>query len=343
MENYEIICPIGKGAFSTVYKANDKKASKVVAIKISQNIKLERSDNPLVSKFQIPYQSTLDDMSSKGKQNKLPFNMDSFKTKNLLLREFNILSKVNSPNILTVHGYFQEGLYNYLVLEYANNGDLLTYLNNLDILDEDTIKSFFKQICLGVKYLHDNNIIHGDIKLENILLFKKSLENEIAVKLADFGFSTEFSLTRKRIYTYGSPIYTAPEIILGVEVFGPEVDIWSLGVVLYCMLYKETPLTAENGIIKAKSYLKLGVAGPKFKKPYSNECEKLLTLMFNLSPILRINITDIIKSSWVSPPFKLDLSKLLSRRNSSKLGLTEPSSPLNTGSPVESPIPGYKS
>jgi serine/threonine protein kinase len=296
MDNFEILEVIGKGAFSIVYKAMDKQRLNIVAIKRSLN---------------------------------------TVKSKNLLAREFVLAYRINCPNIISVYNYYEDYFNDYMIIEYANSGDLLNYVNKCESLNENIIRYIFKQICVGVEYLHKARIIHGDVKLENILLIEKG--SELIVKLGDLGFASEFN-DKKKIYKYGSPLYTAPEIIIGAKIIGPESDIWSLGVVLYGMLYKEFPIKTKD---ERLDYLGFAVIGPKFKKDYSAQVEDLVLKMLNVSVNSRITIYGILKSEWLSPSFKLDLSSIVGipkRSNSGKIPSLL-SSPLNTASPKESPLP----
>lgn len=152
-------------------------------------------------------------------------------------------------------------------------------------------KSVFKQLIDGLRYCHSKNILHRDIKLDNILL---SADGEI--KICDFGVSKIVRRGEKMSEQCGTPAYIAPEILLdkGYEGFG--ADIWSAGVVLYAMLYGTVPFKANNMselqkmIIKGKYTLAEGI---------SKEARDLLGRLLEKDPALRISIPNILGHSWM--------------------------------------------
>jgi NUAK family SNF1-like kinase len=121
-------------------------------------------------------------------------------------------------------------------MEYASGGELYDYLNERKRVTEIEARSIFRQIVSAVHFLHKNRIVHRDLKLENILI-----DNNGDIKLADFGLSNNWS-PNNLLYTFcGSPLYASPEIVNGYPYFGPEVDCWSLGVLLYTLVYGSMP------------------------------------------------------------------------------------------------------
>ena len=134
-------------------------------------------------------------------------------------------------------------------MEYAENGDLLSMLGDHNcVLSVKMIKDYFKQLCCAVHYLHGKNLIHGDIKLENIFISR-----EETIKLGDFGLVRgSFEVLEK----FGTVEYAAPELITRetetmVDPF--KADMWALGVVLYALIFKEFPFDGTSAkIIKSK-------------------------------------------------------------------------------------------
>ena len=121
-------------------------------------------------------------------------------------------------------------------MEYASGGELYDYLNERKRVSEMEARSIFRQIVSAVHFLHKNRIVHRDLKLENILIDANG-----DIKLADFGLSNNWS-PNSLLYTFcGSPLYASPEIVNGYPYFGPEVDCWSLGVLLYTLVYGSMP------------------------------------------------------------------------------------------------------
>lgn len=128
-----------------------------------------------------------------------------------------------------------------LVMEYAAGGELYDYLSERKVLTEHEARRIFRQIATAVFYCHKHKICHRDLKLENILLDQVG-----NAKIADFGLSNVFDEQRLLNTFCGSPLYASPEIVKGTPYHGPEVDCWSLGVLLYTLVYGAMPFDGSN-------------------------------------------------------------------------------------------------
>ena len=149
----------------------------------------------------------------------------------------------------------------------------------------------FCQIISAVEYCHLKNIVHRDLKIENLLL-----DSNMNVKLVDFGFANYFDLKTPLNTFCGSPPYAAPEIFIGKKYYGPEVDIWSLGVILYVLVSASLPFDSEN-----LQRLKNLVLNCKYRIPYflSSECEHLIKNLLVLNPSKRFKIQQIKAHKWI--------------------------------------------
>ena len=176
-------------------------------------------------------------------------------------------------------------------MEYICEGDLLNYIKKRSRLQEPVAKFIFKQIILALKFIHENNIVHRDIKLDNILL---DLDNNI--KICDFGVSKIINKNDIMLEQCGTPAYIAPEILLnkGYEGFG--VDIWSAGVVLYAMLsgtvpFKGTNLKELHNLIISGNYQPIN--------DISMEASHLINNLLEIDPKKRITIENILNHPWL--------------------------------------------
>ncbi|OUC44989.1 kinase domain protein [Trichinella nativa] len=180
----------------------------------------------------------------------------------------------------------------YLVMEYASGGEVFDYLVAHGRMKEKEARAKFRQIVSAVQYLHQKNIIHRDLKAENLLL-----GNDMNIKIADFGFSNEFSLGNKLDTFCGSPPYAAPELFQGKKYDGPEVDVWSLGVILYTLVSGSLPFDGQN-----LKELRERVLRGKYRIPFymSTDCENLLKKFLVLTPVRRASLETIMKDRWMN-------------------------------------------
>ncbi|MEJ1286285.1 hypothetical protein NN561_017292 [Cricetulus griseus] len=180
----------------------------------------------------------------------------------------------------------------YLVMEYASAGEVFDYLVSHGRMKEKEARAKFRQIVSAVHYCHQKNIVHRDLKAENLLL-----DAEANIKIADFGFSNEFTLGSKLDTFCGSPPYAAPELFQGKKYDGPEVDIWSLGVILYTLVSGSLPFDGHN-----LKELRERVLRGKYRVPFymSTDCESILRRFLVLNPAKRCTLEQIMKDKWIN-------------------------------------------
>jgi MAP/microtubule affinity-regulating kinase len=165
---------------------------------------------------------------------------------------------LNHPNIVRLYEVIDTPKELYLILEYASGGEIFDYLVAHGRMKEKEARKHFRQIVSAMDYCHSLHIIHRDLKAENLLL-----DTNLNVKIADFGFSNQFNPGQRLNTWCGSPPYAAPELFQGKEYNGPEVDIWSLGVVLYVLVCGSLPF---DGSTLPK--LRARVLAGKYKVPF---------------------------------------------------------------------------
>ncbi|XP_029301796.1 serine/threonine-protein kinase SIK3 homolog isoform X4 [Cottoperca gobio] len=252
---YEIERTIGKGNFAVVKLATHTITKAKVAIKI-------------VDKTQ------LDDENLKK-----------------IFREVQIMKLLKHPHIIRLYQVMETERMIYLVTEYASGGEIFDHLVAHGRMAEKDARKKFKQIVAAVHFCHCRNIVHRDLKAENLLL-----DHNLNIKIADFGFSNLFSRGQLLKTWCGSPPYAAPELFEGKEYDGPKVDIWSLGVVLYVLVCGALPFdgsTLQN--------LRARVLSGKFRIPFfmSTDCEYLIRHMLVLEPSRRLTMEQICKNKWM--------------------------------------------
>ncbi|XP_022750677.1 SNF1-related protein kinase catalytic subunit alpha KIN10-like isoform X2 [Durio zibethinus] len=156
-------------------------------------------------------------------------------------REIKILRLFMHPHIIRLYEVIETAADIFVVMEYVKSGELFDYIVEKGRLQEDEARNFFQQIISGVEYCHRNMVVHRDLKPENLLL-----DSKCNVKIADFGLSNIMRDGHFLKTSCGSPNYAAPEVISGKLYAGPEVDVWSCGVILYALLCGTLPFDDEN-------------------------------------------------------------------------------------------------
>nr|XP_023500637.1 serine/threonine-protein kinase SIK3 isoform X3 [Equus caballus] len=252
---YEIDRTIGKGNFAVVKRATHLVTKAKVAIKIIDKTQLDEENLKKI------------------------------------FREVQIMKMLCHPHIIRLYQVMETERMIYLVTEYASGGEIFDHLVAHGRMAEKEARRKFKQIVAAVYFCHCRNIVHRDLKAENLLL-----DANLNIKIADFGFSNLFTPGQLLKTWCGSPPYAAPELFEGKEYDGPKVDIWSLGVVLYVLVCGALPFdgsTLQN--------LRARVLSGKFRIPFfmSTECEHLIRHMLVLDPNKRLSMEQICKHKWM--------------------------------------------
>uniref|UniRef100_A0A673C355 non-specific serine/threonine protein kinase n=1 Tax=Sphaeramia orbicularis TaxID=375764 RepID=A0A673C355_9TELE len=254
--NYRLLKTIGKGNFAKVKLARHILTGREVAIKIIDKTQLN------------------------------PTSLQK------LFREVRIMKTLNHPNIVQLFEVIETEKTLYLIMEYASGGEVFDYLVAHGRMKEKEARAKFRQIVSAVHYCHQKNIVHRDLKAENLLL-----DADSNIKIADFGFSNEFTAGSKLDTFCGSPPYAAPELFQGKKYDGPEVDIWSLGVILYTLVSGSLPFDGQN-----LKELRERVLRGKYRVPFymSTDCEGILRRFLVLNPAKRCSLEQIMKDKWIN-------------------------------------------
>ncbi|KAL8154198.1 hypothetical protein V2J09_011958 [Rumex salicifolius] len=205
-------------------------------------------------------------------------------------REIKILRLFMHPHIIRLYEVIETPSDIYVVMEYVKSGELFDYIVEKGRLQEDEARNFFQQIISGVEYCHRNMVVHRDLKPENLLL-----DSNCKVKIADFGLSNVMRDGHFLKTSCGSPNYAAPEVISGKFYAGPEVDVWSCGVILYALLCGTLPFDDEN-IPNLFKKIKGGIYTlPSHLSPGARD---LIPRMLVVDPMKRVTISDIRQHAW---------------------------------------------
>lgn len=255
LRNYRLGRTLGIGSFGKVKVAEHMKTGHQVAVKILNKKKIKSMD-----------------MEEK------------------VHREIKILRLFMHPHIIRLYEVIDSPEDVYVVTEYAPCGELFDYIVEKGRLVEDEARRFFQQILSGVEYCHRNMVVHRDLKPENLLL-----DGKHHVKIADFGLSNVMKDGHFLKTSCGSPNYAAPEVISGKLYAGPEVDVWSCGVILYALLCGSLPFDDEN-IPNLFRKIKNGIYSlPHHLSPGARD---LIPRMLLVNPMKRITIAEIRQHQW---------------------------------------------
>ena len=252
-------------------------------------------------------------------------NIKDTKVRFKFLNEIAILKVLDHPNILKLYEFFEDSRNYYLVTDYLNGGELLDYILKNKVLSETETAKYIKQVLESVSYLHSNNIVHRDIKLENLVL--ESHSPDALLKLIDFGISVIQNPRKKLRNRKGTISYLAPEVI--DSTYNEKCDIWSIGVIMYVLLSGKMPFGGRNEEEILNSIRKgvYKLSGNEWSR-VSIQGIDLLKKLLSYDANSRISAQDALSHEWFSlhPEEKVNaseyssvLSNLLSFRASFKL------------------------
>ena len=214
--------------------------------------------------------------------------------------EIDILKKLSHPNIVKIYEFYISNSHYYIVTEFCKEGELFSYIKNK--YNERQLAVLFYQVFSGLWYLHDNKILHRDIKLENIMISKKEKDNDTGdelfwVKIIDFGTAKIFEKNKKEKDVVGSSYYIAPEVLR--QNYNEKCDTWSVGVILYMMLVGRAPFDGKDDeeIISKINTADYNSKEPKLMKR-SPEVRDLVSKLLQKDTSKRYSAREALNHPW---------------------------------------------
>ncbi|CUM63687.1 uncharacterized protein PRCAT00001271001 [Priceomyces carsonii] len=194
----------------------------------------------------------------------------------------------------------------YMLFEYVEGGQMLDYIVSHGSLKERNARKFARGIASALDYCHKNNVVHRDLKIENIMINQKG-----DIKIIDFGLSNLYA-PKSLLKTYcGSLYFAAPELLSAKPYMGPEVDVWSFGVVLYVLVCGKVPFDDQSVSVLHEKIKKGNVEYPAF---LSRECVSLLSRMLIVDPLKRATLYEVINHPWMKKGYDYPVSNFLPNR-----------------------------
>lgn len=280
--DWDFLETVGAGSMGKVKLAKNRKSHEVCAIKI-----VHRATKAYLHKEQqLP--PPADESELKERQKKLEKEMSRDRR---TVRESSLGQVLSHPNVCKL--YEMQTLSNHycMFFEYISGGQLLDYIIQHGSLKESHARRFARGILSALQYLHANNIVHRDLKIENIMISKTG-----EIKLIDFGLSNMYD-PRKSLQTFcGSLYFAAPELLKANPYLGPEVDVWSFGVVLYVLVCGKVPFDDENSSALHEKIKKGKVTYPQF---LSIDVISLLSKILVVDPHKRASLQQVVNHQWV--------------------------------------------
>eukprot|EP00922_Rhytidocystis_sp_ex-Travisia-forbesii_P036565 GHVS01054376.1.p1 GENE.GHVS01054376.1~~GHVS01054376.1.p1 ORF type:complete len:600 (+),score=68.96 GHVS01054376.1:111-1910(+) len=217
--------------------------------------------------------------------------------------EIQALRDLSHKSVIKMFDVIDHPHYICFIMEYASNGELRELVSQRDILPEEEARTFFEQIVKGVHYCHSKNIVHRDLKLENILL-----DAQFRCKIADFGLSDFVADSSRTVTEGGTEAYLAPEVWNGTsQQSNPfKIDVWALGVILYAMTHGRLPFQKPD----KETVDHIQKHGIQFGERCSPALRKAITSMLTPEPNRRVSVNEVMNDKWLrhSMPWQKQLS-----------------------------------
>lgn len=216
-------------------------------------------------------------------------------------RELDIIRKLDHESVVKVKSVFEFDSRVFIFMDWAENGDLLSYIKRNGPQKNLDAKRIFSDLCSGIAYCHSIDVVHRDMKCENLLITKEN-----RVKIADFGFARYCTdpTTGRRVLsrTYcGSAAYAAPEILKG-NPYNPKMyDVWSMGCVLFIIVCASMPFDDNNMRKMLKAQVEKKIHFPtRVRGQISELCKKLILRMLEVDITRRATVDQCLRSEWLT-------------------------------------------
>ncbi|WRT63438.1 uncharacterized protein IL334_000343 [Kwoniella shivajii] len=208
------------------------------------------------------------------------------------VREAHISLLLHHPYICGMREFISHQNHHYMVFEFIDGGQMLDYIISHGRLRERAARKFARQIGSALDYCHRNSIVHRDLKIENILISKNG-----NIKIIDFGLSNLWSPDRHLSTFCGSLYFAAPELLNAKAYTGPEVDIWSFGIVLYVLVCGKVPFD-DQSMPALHAKIKRGAC--EYPAWLSQDCKHLLSRMLVTNPLERATLTEVLAHPFLT-------------------------------------------
>lgn len=224
---------------------------------------------------------------------------DEKKLKDSLMLEIDILKRINHPNIIRLHDIIEETGKIHIVLEYCKGGDLFSFVRRRNgRISEANAKHFMRQLACGLKILRENNVIHRDLKPQNLLL--STNDDKAVLKIADFGFARPLQPKGLAETMCGSPLYMAPEI-MQFQKYDAKADLWSVGIILYQLVTGKTPFNGNSQLQLFQTVMKsTELKFPRDKIDLSSDFIDLCRKLLRSNPVERITFEEFFNHPFLS-------------------------------------------
>lgn len=219
------------------------------------------------------------------------------------MNELNIVRSIDHPFVTKFVEAYQDSVWLYILQEYLPGGELFTYMQDKHSFSEEHAKFYAGNVLLALQYLHEKNIIYRDLKPENLLMSREGY-----IKIADFGFAKRLQPSARTFTICGTPAYQAPEII-SKRGTSTEADVWSLGILIYELVFGDTPFESSDGD-PMQTYKAAASGRFTVPKRASRELTELLYNILNVDPYKRPTFADIKRHRWFK---NFDWDKLINQ------------------------------